>query len=179
MGATARGLRYPEATVLANTLHTQIKNLADDVQEEFDGLVIPAPTPQLTILSQGMDISSHLTAVASNTASDVTVWQVSGIGIPAGARIVKGGMEYRTRAGANAALYAKLLFNFGLGWIQLGLTRFHNSGDSYMAGTGLLQADYMVPAGATSFSMAINLNVDSGGVAFSTYPAGYSYTFYK
>jgi hypothetical protein len=32
MGTTPRrGLRYPESTVLANTLHTQIKNLADDV----------------------------------------------------------------------------------------------------------------------------------------------------
>lgn len=36
MGTTAnRGLRYPESTVLANTLHTQIKNLADDVDAQL------------------------------------------------------------------------------------------------------------------------------------------------
>lgn len=43
MGTTSQGLRYPESTVLANTLHTQIKNLADDVDAKiFDtGWQIP------------------------------------------------------------------------------------------------------------------------------------------
>src|SRR6478736_49691 len=42
MGSTAkRGLRYPEATALANTLHTQIKNLADDTDFLVDYTSIP------------------------------------------------------------------------------------------------------------------------------------------
>lgn len=36
MGTTTnRALRYPEGTVLANTLHTHIKNLADDVDAQL------------------------------------------------------------------------------------------------------------------------------------------------
>lgn len=37
MGITSRlALRYPEATALANTIHTQIKNLAEDVDSKLD-----------------------------------------------------------------------------------------------------------------------------------------------
>lgn len=36
MGTTTnRGLRYPEGVALGNTMHTQIKNLADDVDAKF------------------------------------------------------------------------------------------------------------------------------------------------
>lgn len=44
MGTTTnRALRYPEGTVLSNTLHTQIKNLADDVDAQLHnaGWIVP------------------------------------------------------------------------------------------------------------------------------------------
>ena len=64
MGVTSKGLRYPEATVLANTLHTRIKELADDVNAglvtrdgRLDALDTKTNTTDSTLAQRGVLIS--------------------------------------------------------------------------------------------------------------------------
>ena len=60
MGTTARGLRYPEPTTEARTLHTRIKELADDMNGVFTehdtrltGLESKTNAPNTALLTRG------------------------------------------------------------------------------------------------------------------------------
>lgn len=106
MGTTSKGLRYPEGTVLANTLHTHIKNLADDVNPFMAAHDI-----------RGVPISRHGGASGriQNTPNDNvarTVHQVQNFAVvPAGAVTAHVSMSVAAQCAANAQVWWRPMFS--------------------------------------------------------------------
>lgn len=74
MGTTSKGLRYPEGTVLANTLHTRIKELADDANTQMtsrDSRMANIETP-LAVRGVPLTRNASYTATISNVPNDET-----------------------------------------------------------------------------------------------------------
>lgn len=116
MGTTSRGLRYPEGTVLANTLHTQIKNLADDINPillEHDIRGLP--------LTRYGGASPRLTQ-SPNDNVERTIHIVQNIAaIPSNAVTAHVSMSVGAQAAANAQCWWKPMFsgNNGSTWFFL------------------------------------------------------------
>ncbi len=159
MGTTSKlGLRYPEGTVQANTLHTHIKNLADDVD---------AKLPTLKKLGEAWWQSiGPQTSPFGNNGTDVYAYVPgSRQGIPAGSKMMQIHFDTRCRAQANAACYWGLCGQWETG-AQFGIitgVRRHNGGDQY-ADTGCTITGWVDVAGHTEFKPYAVINVDSGGV---------------
>lgn len=129
MGVTSKGLRYPEGVVIGNTIHTKIKELAEDVDgalgtrdTRLDGLDSKTNTTNSTLALRGLPISRHggytprITNLANNDAN-YTTHQVNNFAVvPANARTVVVSMDVNSQCNANAQNHWSPLINFGLGW---------------------------------------------------------------
>ena len=124
MGTTSKGLRYPEGTVLGNTLHTRIKELADDTNAQlvsrdarFDGLDTKTYATNADLALRGMPISRYGGSKVANTNlpndSEVrTIWDVYNIvTIPSNARTVMVSMSAPAHCGTNAQVWWKPMFS--------------------------------------------------------------------
>lgn len=118
MGTTTKGLRYPEATTLGNTLHTRIKELADDANTQLtsrdtrlDGLDTKTNTTNATVLNRGLILSRHgsslaaVTNVPNNDAAYTTHSLSPAMTVPAGARTALVSMGLAAHCVTNAQVH--------------------------------------------------------------------------
>lgn len=160
MGTTPNlGLRYPESTVLANTLHTQIKNLADDVDAKLPYLKFLGSTWWTGV---GAENGGSFQNNGTDSYAYVPPTRNS---IPAGTKVINVTCDIPARAGANAACYWYLCGQWETGEtfiIQPGI-RKHNGGDQFMA-MGFVTTGWVYTSGHTQFKPYVAINVDTGGV---------------
>lgn len=115
MGTTTKGLRYPEGTVLRNTLHTQIKNLADDMNAalvsrdaRFDGLDTKTSATNADLAIRGLPISRYGGSIAAatsmpNDSANRIIYRNASLGtVPAAARTAQVSMSTTANCVANA-----------------------------------------------------------------------------
>lgn len=145
MGTTSKGLRYPEATVLGNTLHTRIKELADDMNTQlvsrdtrFDGLDSKTNTTNATLATRGLPISRHSgyraadTNLPNNSTAYTTHFATNLVTVPANSRTAVVSMHMPAHCVANAQCHWNPLVSFGAsGWMSMfgsGYVTVHNQG---------------------------------------------------
>ena len=124
MGTTSKGLRYPEGTVLGNTLHTRIKELADDTNTQlvsrdarFDGLDTKTNATNADLALRGMPISRHggSLAAATNMPNDSavrTIWTIPGVAtVPGNARTAMVSVAAAAQCVTNAQVWWQPYFS--------------------------------------------------------------------
>lgn len=165
MGTTTRSLRYPEATVLANTLHTQIKNLADDVTTQLNAV-------KVEIVGRELVQQLHGGGTFSNSGSDFPFGLYT-LTIPSGTEIIDLFASGNASAAANGACYWYLQCRPASGlWFNVDSSRCHNNA---VPATNLspqlwgstTPAELGSPA---TFQVRLVVNVDAGGSAVSAGP---------
>jgi hypothetical protein len=184
MGTTTKGLRYPEANVLGNTLHTRIKELADDMNAalvsrdtRFDGLDTKTNTTNTVLAARGLPISRHNGWVATSTnlpnnSSVYTTHLVSNpMIVPTGARVAVVSMQCNSRCETNAQMHWQPCVNFNAGWIGLwGNTAYasvHNQGQPALNMGFAVTAAFDVRDRVGQYtSLAVNAHNDTGSGAW-------------
>lgn len=124
MGVTSKGLRFPEATVLGNTLHTRIKELADDANSllvaqdnRFNALDTKTNNTNSDLALRGLPIARYGGSKAANTNlpnDDIarTIWDVYGLAyVPSNARTVQVSINCNTQCATNAQSWYKPMFS--------------------------------------------------------------------
>jgi hypothetical protein len=193
MGTTTKGLRYPESNVLGNTLHTRIKELADDTNRELvsrdtrlDGLDTKTNNTNADLALRGMPIARYggTTPAASNMPNDSavrTIWSAYGIAyVPANARTVMVSISCFTQNAYNAQNWFKPMFSgingAGGDWMSLfpsvDYANVHNNGQVFLnMGFSASSVFNMVPYRGQLCAIAVNAHNDSGSGGWSA--AGY------
>lgn len=191
MGTTTKGLRYPEATVLGNTLHTRIKELADDANSalvsrdsRFDALDTKTNATNADLALRGMPISRHggTKAPNSNIPNDSvprTIWDVYSLTtVPSNARTVHVSISCYTHVVANAQNWFKPMFsgNNGGTWESffqsVDYANCHNNANAALnLGFSVSSVFNMIPYRGQACAIAVNAHNDSGSAAWAH--AGY------
>ena len=175
MGTTAtRGLPYPEGTVSSNTLHTQIKNLADAVDAQF-GVV------KDTVLGRNQAIGVVSGGTYVNTGSNVTVATYNAGTIPAGTETIDISTMMHAAAVGNGACYWYVdVATAAGGWFRIGQQRCHNNTVTQVPlSLSIVGGVSTAELGSVSaLNVRVIVNVDSGGTSLSTGPLNIN-TVYK
>jgi hypothetical protein len=186
MGTTSKGLRYPEATVLGNTLHTRIKELADDMNSQlvsrdtrFDGLDTKTNATNADLALRGMPISRYGGTKTPNTnipndSVPRTIWDVYSLAtVPSNARTVQVSISCFTHCVANAQNWFLPMFsgNNGSTWESLfGNLQYYachnNANTSLNMGFSVSSIFNMVPYRNQTAAIAVNAHNDSGSGAW-------------
>lgn len=186
MGTTTKGLRYPEATVLGNTLHTRIKELADDMNTQlvsrdtrFDGLDTKTNATNADLALRGMPIARYggTKAANSNIPNDSavrTIWDLYSLAtVPSNARTVQVSISCFTHCVVNAQNWFKPMFsgNNGGTWLSLfasvDYANCHNNANASLnMGFAVSSIFDMVPYRGQTAAIAVNAHNDSGSGAW-------------
>ena len=186
MGTTSKGLRYPEATVLGNTLHTRIKELADDMNTQlvsrdtrFDGLDTKTNATNADLALRGMPIARYggSKAANSNIPNDSvarTIWDVYSLTtVPSNARTAQVCISCATHCATNAQNWFQPMFsgNNGGAWMYLmggsGYYPHHTNANVYLnMGFAVSSVFDMVPYRGQTAAIAVNAHNDSGSGAW-------------
>lgn len=193
MGTTTKGLRYPEATVLGNTLHTRIKELAEDTNAalvsrdtRFDGLDTKTNNTNADLALRGMPIARYGGTKAPNShlPNDSvvrTIWDVYGLAVvPSNARTVMVSISCFTTNQYNAQNWFKPMFSgingAGGDWLSLfpsvDYANSHNNGQVFLnMGFSVSSVFNMIPYRGQTCAIAVNAHNDTGSGGWSS--AGY------
>lgn len=193
MGITSKGLRYPESTVLANTLHTRIKELADDANTQlvsrdtrFDGLDTKTNATNADLALRGMPIARYGGSKAPNSnipndSAERTIWDVYGLAtVPSNARTVQVSISCATQCVTNAQNWFKPMFSgingVGGDWMFLlggsGLYPHHNNTNTGLnMGFAVSSVFNVMSYRGQLAAIAVNATNDSGSGAWVA--AGY------
>lgn len=188
MGTTSKGLRYPEGTVLGNTLHTRIKELADDADAalvsrdtRFDGLDTKTNATNADLALRGMPISRYGGSKATNTnlPNDGvvrTIWNVNGLAyVPSNARTVMVSMAAAAQCVANAQVWWKPMFSgingVGGDWQTMfpsvDYASCHNQANTSLnMGFAVSSVFNVVPYRGELAALAVNAHNDAGSGAW-------------
>lgn len=167
MGTTSLGLRYPEATGLANQLHTRIKELADDtnaylVSHDVRGVPISRIGGTIAKLTDVPDndgiyniqVANNLATIPATAVSALLQMQIAG----------------RCEGNAQCHWYPQYSLNAGGSWNNFGHMGFYTSHNNNNPAV-----DMGVSAGITvdvrssrgqGLGLAMSCRNDSGSVAW-------------
>ena len=187
MGTTTKGLRYPEANVLGNTLHTRVKELADDTNAafvsrdtRFDNLDTKTNATNADLALRGMPIARLGGTKAPNSnmpndSAERTIWDVYSLTtVPSNARTVMVSINCNTHCVTNAQNWFKPMFSgingVGGDWVNLfgGTTvNVHNNGNTSLnMGFSVSSVINMVPYRGQLCAIAVNAFNDTGSGAW-------------
>lgn len=184
MGTTSKGLRYPEATVLGNTLHTRIKELADDMNTQlvsrdtrFDGLDTKTNATNTLLNARGLPISRHsgFGATGTNLPNDAiartTHYMMNLVTVPSGARTAVVSMHLPAHCVTNAQCHWNPLASFGgSGWMSMfgsGYISVHNQGNTAVnMGFSVASVFDVRSYVGTNFGVAMDAHNDTGSGAW-------------
>lgn len=153
MGTTTKGLRYPEANVLGNTLHTRIKELAEDTNTQLvsrdtrlDGLDTKTTATNNSLAAIGLPIARYggVKAPNSNIPNDSvarTIWDVYSFAyVPGNATTAIVSLSANAVCDTNAQVWWKPMFSpingAGGDWQSLfasvDYVNVHNNGNTFI-----------------------------------------------
>lgn len=187
MGTTSKGLRYPEANVLGNTLHTRIKELADDTNAalvsrdtRFDGLDTKTDNTNADLALRGMPIARYggTKAATSNIPNDAvarTIWDVYSLAtVPSNARTAQVSISCSTQCMTNAQNWFLPMFSTNNGatsWMYLfgdsAYKAHHNIANTYLNMGFAVSTTFDVVAGRGGVcAIAVNATNDAASGAW-------------
>jgi hypothetical protein len=188
MGTTSKGLRYPEGTVLGNTLHTRIKELADDTNAalvsrdaRLDGLDTKTNATNADLALRGMPISRYGGTInpASNIPNDSgvrTIWSLYSFAyVPANCRTVQVSLSANAQCVTNAQVHWKPMFSgingAGGDWQMMfpsvDYVNVHNGGNTVLnMGFAVSSIFNMIPYRNQLAGIAVNAHNDTGSGAW-------------
>lgn len=184
MGVTSKGLRYPEGVVIANTIHTKIKELAEDVDAglgtrdtRLNGLDSKTDSTNSVISSRGLPISRHggyvprSTNLPNNDAAYTTHSVNNFAVVPANARTIVVSMNVNCQANANAQNHWSPLINYTGAWQWMwGSVEYvavHNNNNTFLNMGFAITSVFDVRSYIGSYvSLAVNGRNDVGSGAW-------------
>lgn len=167
-----RGLRYPEGTAIGNTMHTRIKELAEDVDSQFQAV-------KVEVIGRQFHQQAHAGGQFTNSGSDFAFGQQT-ISIPTGTEIIEihAGNHGSSSANAAAYFYLQVMNNAGT-WISIATSRVHNNAvPATGLGACLTSTVGMNELGPVSSSQVrLIINVDASGSAIYLGPTHYTLVY--
>lgn len=184
MGTTSKGFRYPEGVVVGNTIHTKIKELAQDIDSSLtsrdtrlNGLDTKTDNTNNTLNVRGLPVSRHAGygVAAANLPNNDAVYTVHSMTnlaiVPSGARTAIVSMHMPGHCVANAQAHWDPLASFGgSGWISMfasGYISVHNQAQPAInMGFSVTSAFDVRPHVGGYFGVALNAFNDTGSGAW-------------
>ena len=185
MGTTTKGLRYPEANVLGNTLHTRVRELAEDMNTQlssrdtrFDGLDTKTNNTNTVLNARGLPIARYSGYGATGTnlpnsgVAYTTHYMANLAIVPAGSRVAVVSMHMPAHNVANAQSWWNPLASFGgSGWMSMfasGYIAVHNQSNPAMnMGFSVTSAFDVRSYIGTYFGVAMDAHNDPGSGAWT------------